>query len=82
METDVRPTKRTSTQQCGTAEFSSINGIQARRVAAEISATLLRTSGRVRSTKDELQRLGIALDQLIAEGRKVQELAAAVGWPA
>ena len=95
MENDVKP-GHTSAAQAGVSEQNPIiKRIRAKRIVEEISGALLarkagieRTRlsflecGHIRPTEHETKRLGVALDQLIAAKRQVQELAASVGWPA
>lgn len=73
---------------------SQIKTLRARRLAEEISGTLLaRAAGfdrsrlsfienlHVQPTDDELERLSVALGRLIVAKQKVQRVAAEVGWP-
>jgi predicted transcriptional regulator len=68
--------------------------LRSKRVAAEISATLLAAKARVnrcrlsglergyaQATEEELQRLTRSLEQLIEAKAAIQKTAAAVGWP-
>jgi transcriptional regulator with XRE-family HTH domain len=71
-----------------------IREIRSKRVAAEISATLLAAKARVnrsrlsgiergyiQPTQEELQRLHASLEQLICDKAVIQRAAASVGWP-
>jgi hypothetical protein len=96
METYVKLTRRPPAAQAGVIDQNpTIKSIRAKRVAEEISGTLLARKAGIERTRlsfaecshiqlsaAELQRLVAALDQLIAAKRQVQELATAVGWPA
>ena len=68
--------------------------LRSKRVAAEIPATMLASTakvnrsrlsliecGYVEPTGEELNRLSVALQQLISAKSRVQETAAEVGWP-
>jgi transcriptional regulator with XRE-family HTH domain len=74
--------------------MTSASKLRSKRVAAEISATLLAAKagvnrsrlsnlerGYVQPTEEELQRLTCALEQLIDVKTAVEKMAAAVGWP-
>ena len=92
----VRPTRRVPAPRAGVIDQNpTIKSIRARRVIEEISGILLARkagidrarmscleNGHIQPTADELQRLGAALDALIAAKHKVEQVAAEVGWPA
>jgi transcriptional regulator with XRE-family HTH domain len=72
----------------------TVNELRSKRVAAEISATLLAAKARLNRSRlsnlergyshprgEELQRLSSALEQLIESKTSLQKMAAAVGWP-
>ena len=71
-----------------------VKELRSKRVAAEIPATLLAAKARVnrsrlsnlergyaQPTEEELERLAIALEQLIDAKAAIQKTVAAVGWP-
>jgi transcriptional regulator with XRE-family HTH domain len=70
------------------------NELRSKRIAAEISATVLAANakvnrsrlsnierGYVQATQQELERLSTALDALIKAKTVVDRVAASVGWP-
>jgi hypothetical protein len=72
----------------------TIKDLRQKRLAAEIPATMLASRAKVNRSKlsllecghalptpDELDRLGVALDELIGVRDEVQKTAAALGWP-
>jgi transcriptional regulator with XRE-family HTH domain len=74
--------------------MTSASKLRSNRVIAEISATLLAAKARVnrcrlsniergyvQPTEEELQRLTVALEDLIRAKSVVDRVAASVGWP-
>ena len=72
----------------------TVKELRSKRVAAEISAITLATKSKVnrsrlsgiecghfQPTNDELNRLATALDELMQARTKIQQTAAALGWP-
>ena len=78
----------------GDDALSTIKALRSKKLSEEISGTLLarkagidrsRVSfmecGHLQPTAEELQRLSVALEQLIAAKHKVNQVAVEVGWP-
>jgi hypothetical protein len=72
----------------------TVKELRSKRITAEIPATLLAARARVnrsrlsnlergylQPTEEELQRLSVALDQLIQAKSAIDRVAASVGWP-
>jgi transcriptional regulator with XRE-family HTH domain len=72
----------------------TLKELRSKRIAAEIPATLLAARTKInrsrlsnlergysQPTGEELERLRIGLDELIAAKSAVDQLAASVGWP-